>query len=79
MKEKTEKSGSTIRNLFLDFGDQEAAEAKEFLDGYLDIALDIYDAICRDPERYQRFRILTGGRGFPTLESNSRQPKTSLP
>jgi len=76
-QEDAKRESLSIRDLYADLDEKQASEAEEFLNGYLDLALEIYEAICRDPERYQRFRFLTEIREASTMEESGSQPENN--
>jgi hypothetical protein len=49
-----------INDLYPHLRIEEAAQAQENLDRYIQLALEIYERICEDPHLYAKFRHLTG-------------------
>ena len=57
---RTKETEITISNLYPHLNDEQLKEAEENLHRYLELTLRIYDRIRQDPEKYARFKTLTG-------------------
>ena len=55
----------------------EMVEATKFLNGYLDLALEIYENIRHDPERYAAFHRMLREQGVKPKESPKDQKSDS--
>ena len=74
MNGSKETSTNRFRKLFPDLTEEERRTAEDNFRRYVALALRVYETICADPDRYEKFRALTVARREATLETNSPQP-----
>ena len=76
MKEKPEDLVPTIRGLFPALKDDELRRAEEDFRAYVEATVEIYEAICRDPVRYEQFKaFLTARRAAATMKEKLPENK----
>ena len=69
MKEKSENPAPTSRELFPALKDDELRRAEEDFRAYVQVTVEIYEAICQDPIRYERLKAcLTARRRAVTMK-----------
>jgi len=58
----------SVRDLYPSLSDDQAKEAEENLERYLELLLRIYERLQSDPDAYARFRTLTHPEKYHTID-----------
>jgi hypothetical protein len=72
-----DKSKPTIRDLYPNLSEQQALEAEENLNRYLQLALQIYERIREDPQLYAEFKNLTASKREPNMHHAKSHPSNN--
>ena len=68
------KEKITIRDLYPYLSEEQLKEVEENLERYLELVLQIYERIQKDPEAYSAFKALTALKQNPTMNDKRSNP-----